>query len=514
MVDSTISQHGQVNDLKHNYSIDPKLTNEDLAPLEKQTWGSYNIFAFWMSDVHSVGGYVTAGTLFALGLSAWQVLLALVIGISLVYVFCNWVAEASQRTGTPFPVVCRGAFGIKGAAIPALIRGIIAVAWYGIQTYLASHSLVILALKLNPDLSPWADKDTHGFLGLSALGWAAFGIMWVLQALVFWRGMDSIRRFIDFCGPAVYIVMLALAVYLIKEAGWTNISFTLAENNLSGGAAFAVFVGAIALVVSYFSGPMLNFGDISRYARSGSSVRRGNFLGLPVNFLVFSILVVVTASATVPVYGELITDPVETVARLDSTTAVVLGAFTFMVATIGINIVANFIAPAFDFSNIAPRIISWRTGGMIAAVGSAFLTPWNLYNSPDTIHYTLDTLGAFIGPVFGVLVSWYWILSKRTIITDALFSSDPTGPYWYRGGWNVPALIAVAVGAVVAMTLVLVPALNPAANYSWFVGAILAAICNIALHQTTLATSGTARSYAKGNVIDADADTAKIAVEV
>ena len=133
---------------------------------------------------------------------------------------------------------------------------------------------------------------------------------------------------------------------------------------------------------------MLNFGDISRYSRSQNAVKRGNFLGLPINFLVFSLLVVITASATVPVYGRLITDPIETIAQLDSTVAIALGALTLMIATIGINIVANFIAPAFDFSNVAPSKISWRTGGMIAAVGSIFLTPWNLYNSPevDSLH--------------------------------------------------------------------------------------------------------------------------------
>lgn len=65
-------------------SYDPALTNQDLAPLKKQTWGSYNIFAFWMSDVHSVGGYVTAGSLFALGLNSWQVLISLLIGIVIV----------------------------------------------------------------------------------------------------------------------------------------------------------------------------------------------------------------------------------------------------------------------------------------------------------------------------------------------------------------------------------------------------------------------------------------------
>src|ERR1044071_3527676 len=120
---------------------DPRLTNEDLAPLKQQTWSSYNIFAFWMSDVHSVGGYVTAGSLFALGLASWQVLIALLVGIVIVYVLCNLVAKPSQQAGVPYPVVCRSPFGVLGANIPAIIRGLIAVAWYGIQTYLASAAL-------------------------------------------------------------------------------------------------------------------------------------------------------------------------------------------------------------------------------------------------------------------------------------------------------------------------------------------------------------------------------------
>ena len=152
------------------------------------------------------------------------------------------------------------------------------------------------------------------------------------------------------------------------------------------GNTLVVMLGAIALVVSYFSGPMLNFGDFARYGKSFEAVKKGNFLGLPVNFLVFSLLVVVTAAATVPVFGELLTDPVATVARIDSVTAIVLGALTFTIATIGINIVANFISPAFDFSNVSPQKISWRMGGMIAAVGSVLLTPWNLYNNPCLLY--------------------------------------------------------------------------------------------------------------------------------
>jgi NCS1 family nucleobase:cation symporter-1 len=450
---------------------DPRLTNADLAPLDRQSWGSYNIFAFWMSDVHSVGGYVTAGSLFALGLSSWQVLVSLVIGIGIVYFFCNLVAKPSQITGVPYPVICRSAFGVLGANIPAVIRGLIAVAWYGIQTYLASAALDIVLLKLFPGLMPYADVAQHGFAGLSLLGWCSFTLLWILQAAVFWTGMETIRRFIDFCGPAVYVVMFLLTGYLIYQAGWGNIDLNLGEVTHTGLDALPVMLGAIALVVSYFSGPMLNFGDFSRYGKSFRAVKRGNLLGLPVNFLVFAILVVVTASLTVPVFGELITDPVQTVARIDSTFAIVLGALTFTIATIGINIVANFISPAFDFSNVSPQRISWRAGGMIAAVGSVLITPWNLYNNPEVIHYTLETLGAFIGPLFGVLIADYYLIRKQHVVVADLFTMS--GRYFYRKGYNPPAVIATALGAVLAMVPVLWtggPGMATLSQYSWFIG--------------------------------------------
>ncbi|MEU5409045.1 NCS1 family nucleobase:cation symporter-1 [Nocardia asteroides] len=454
-------------------AYDPRLTNEDLAPLRKQSWGTYNIFAFWMSDVHSVGGYVTAGSLFALGLASWQVLAALLIGITIVYFFCNLVAKPSQVTGVPYPVICRSAFGVLGANIPAIIRGLIAVAWYGIQTFLASAALDVVLVKLFPGLAPYAVTADYGFLGLSLLGWGSYLLLWVVQACVFWRGMDSIRRFIDFCGPAVYVVMFVLCGYLIAKAGWGAIDLNLGEVTYTGWASVPVMLGAIALVVSYFSGPMLNFGDFSRYGRSFQAVRTGNLLGLPVNFLVFSLLVVITASLTVPVYGELITDPVATVARIDSTFAIVLGALTFTIATIGINIVANFISPAFDFSNVSPQRISWRAGGMIAAVGSVLITPWNLYNNPDVIHYTLEVLGAFIGPLFGVLICDYYLVRKQKVIVDDLFTMSEQGTYWYRQGYHPAAVAATVVGALVAVFPVLansLPGMHTAAQYSWFIG--------------------------------------------
>lgn len=487
-------------------SYDPRLTNEDLAPLRAQSWSSYNIFAFWMSDVHSVGGYVTAGSLFAFGLSSWQVLVSLLVGISIVYMFCNLVAKPSQMTGVPYPVICRSVFGVKGANIPAIIRGLIAVAWYGIQTYLASAALDVVLLKLWPSLAPWANVHTQGFLGLPALGWCTYAILWVAQALVFWTGMETIRKFIDFCGPAVYVVMFALTAYLISRAGWGGIKFNLGGDH-HGKSTMSLMLGAIALVVSYFSGPMLNFGDFSRYGRTFAAVKRGNFLGLPVNFLVFSVLVVVTSSLTLPIFGELITDPVQTVARIDNTFAIVLGALTFAIATVGINIVANFISPAFDFSNVSPQRITWRMGGMIAAVGSVLITPWNLYNNPDVIHYTLEILGAFIGPLFGVLIADFYLVRRQHVVIDDLFTMEKSGSYFYANGYNPPAVLATIVGAAVAVLPVLVPGsavswMPTAAQYSWFIGMGLGLVVYFVGATHSAVTETSLRGVPNGTTID------------
>lgn len=462
---------------------DPRLTNEDLAPLKRQTWGQYNIFAFWMSDVHSVGGYITAGSLFALGLSSWQVLVSLLVGIVIVQFFCNLVAKPSQATGTPYPVICRASFGVLGANIPAIIRGLIAVAWYGIQTYLASGAMLMLILHFRPDWAPYADVAQHGFVGLSSLGWASFMIMWVMQALVFWHGMEAIRKFIDWAGPAVYVVMMVLCGWLVWKAGWDNINLNLGGVKFEGWEALPVMLSAIALVVSYFSGPMLNFGDFSRYGKDFDAVKKGNFWGLPVNFLFFSLLTVATTAATLPVFGELITDPVHTVSKIDSTVAVVLGALTFITATVGINIVANFVSPAFDFSNVNPQKISWRTGGMIAAVGSIFITPWNLYNNPEVIHYTLDILGSFIGPLFGILIADYYLVRKQHVVVDDLYTLQPDGAYWYTNGYNLKAVWTMVPSALIPVMCVLVPEWRAAANYAWFIGMGLGLVIYAALHR-------------------------------
>ncbi|MGH8727396.1 MAG: NCS1 family nucleobase:cation symporter-1 [Burkholderiales bacterium] len=444
-----------------------RLYNKDLAPLKERTWGTYQIFCMWMSDVHSVGGYLFAASLFALGLAAWQVLVCLLVGIVMVMFLTNLVAKAGVDLGTPFPVVCRLSFGVLGANIPAIIRGVIAVAWYGIQTYVASKALIVVVLKFFPQFTPY---EQVYFLGLSYMGWFAFMTMWFFQFVVFYGGMKTITHFIDWAGPGVYVVMFLLAGWIVYKAGWENINFTLADVKYTGWAAFWQMMVAIALVVSYFSGPMVNFSDFSRFAYNMGAVKKGNFWGHPVNYLAFAIVTVITTSGTMSVFGQYIHDPVEIVARIDSTTAAVIGAATFLIATIGINIVANFVGPAYAFSSVAPKHITFIGGGMITAIAAMFVMPWHLFNTPVVIHYTLGTLGAAIGPLYGILVADYAVVKHAHLFPDELFSDKPTGHYWYKDGYNPVAIKSLIAGSLAGMLFVFIPALQVLSAFSWFIG--------------------------------------------
>lgn len=462
------------NDADYNSSYSPRLTNSDLAPTKTQSWSWYNIFSFWMSDVHSMGGYVVAASFFTLGLASWQVLLCLLAGICIVQLCANLVAKPSQMAGVPYAVISRQAFGVFGANIPAVIRGLIAFAWYGIQTYLAANALMLVGLKFWPSL---ASLTVGHFLGLSHLGWICFGIMWTLQAMVFWHGMNAIKRFIDIAGPAVYVVMMALAGWILWQTGFDGISFTLASKNLTAGQQTWEMITATALVVSYFSGPLLNFGDFSRYGKNMQEIRRGNRWGLPFNFLLFSVVTVIIVSGSQSLFGKMIVDPIETVSHVGNSVAMAIGLLTMITATIGINIVANFVSPAFDFSNCAPQKISFRAGGMIAAVGSVLLTPWNLFQSPELIHYTLDVLGSFIGPLFGILLADFYLIKGGKVAVDDLFSVSPRGQYWYKNGFNPKAIAALLPSVGLCLLISFTPALHEVANFSWFIGAFLGAGC-------------------------------------
>jgi NCS1 family nucleobase:cation symporter-1 len=226
----------------------------------------------------------------------------------------------------------------------------------------------------------------------------------------------------------------------------------------------------MSLVVAYFSTLLLNFCDFSRFAPSRKAVWLGNFWGLPVNFTAFSVVSVLVTAGTITLFGSAITDPVLIVARIPNTFVLILGALTFAVATIGINIVANFVSPAYDLANVAPKYIDFKRGGLIAAIGALVVLPWNIYANPVAINYFLGGLAAFLGPLFGIIIVDYYLIKRQQVDVDAMFKAGPQSPYWYSGGLNLRAVLAFVVGAAISAVLALVSMFNAIAPFSWFIG--------------------------------------------
>ena len=463
---------------------DTRLVNEDLAPVRgaQKTWSSYSVFAMWMSDVHSVGGYTFAASLFLLGLSGWQVLVALIVGIGIVNVLMNWIGKPSQQHGIPFPVMARVSLGVMGANFAAVIRGVVGIVWYGVQTYFASKAVATLVLVFFPSAA--ALHDTV-FLRLDLLGWGSFLFMWFFQLLIFQRGMEAIRKFIDFCGPAVYVVMFLLMGWIIWKAGWDALDLTLSDKVLTGAESWLAMGSAILLVVSYFAALLLNFGDFSRYAKSERDMKVGNFLGLPVNFILFAIIVVVVTAGSAKVFGgQMIMDPIEIVSKIDNKWAVVLGSVTFIIATMGINIVANFVSPAYDIANLFPRHIDFKKGGLIASILAVLVCPWIFVDSPKAITVFVSVFGAVLAPMFGVMVADFYLLKKQVIDVDQLYTMAPGGRYHYDGGWNKVGLGALGIASVISIGWEFCTQLLhvlPENNFGWVIGAVAGAVIYMAM---------------------------------
>jgi nucleobase:cation symporter-1, NCS1 family len=468
---------------------DPSLYNEDLAPLAhaKRKWGWFEIFNVWSNDIQSLFGYTLAATLFiSSGLNGWWVFAGIVLAGIVVMGLVNLTGRPSVKYGVPYPVMARAAMGVRGANFPAMVRGIVAIFWYGVQTYFASTAVAMAIYAI------FGGAGGGTFLGMSFVDWLAYAIVCGFQVYLFLRGIDWITRFLNFAGPFVYAVMILLALYIWYAAGnqlFTQLGaiFTPAEGE--GGGAMA-FLGVVGTMIAYFSAVVLNYGDFARFVRSDGQMRFGNLMGLPVSLAIFSFLAMFTTAGTVAIFGEALTNPADIVGRVDNLFLTLLAAVTFFLATVGINLVANFIPPAYDLANLAPARISARIGGMITA-GIAFFIGalWVSFISTVGIAAFVDTLGAVLAPLYGILVADYYLVRRQKLNLPEMFSARPGGTYYYDAGWNRKALTAFGIAAVFSIATVWIPALAALTGFAWLIGAILGGALHVYLMRDAAAAA-------------------------
>ena len=456
----------------------PGLYNEDLAPAKERNWGPFSIFNVWTSDVHSLWGYYLAASLFLLCGSFLNFVIAIGLGSLVIFVLMNLIGYAGEKTGVPYPVLARASFGVWGANLAAMVRAVVACFWYGAQTAAASGAMVALLIRSEGMLE--FHKTTH-VLGHSGLEVICYVVIWALQLLIIQRGMETVRKFQDWAGPAVWVAMLILAIGLCVKAGGFSFDHgipmsVLLEKTKDAGVSgepgsFWALMAVGATWVTYFAALYLNFCDFSRYAKNKDAVRTGNLWGLPVNLIAFSLVAGVTTIAAFKVYGEVLLHPEQISAKFDSWVLALIAALTFAVATLGINVVANFVSAAFDISNTFPKQISFKKGGFIAAGIALVLYPFAPWEGNAA--QFVNAIGSTMGPLLGIILVDYYIIAKGNYNIQALYQEH--GEYRYEGGWNINALVATGIGAIFSTLLPTFTNLLPAwwNTYGWFFGVLI-----------------------------------------
>ena len=474
-----------------------KLYNKDLAPTpsSEKKWGWFEIFNVWANDVQSLFGYTLAASLFlASGLNGWAVFLALILAGFFIMWLVNLSGKPSVKHGIPYPVFARVSMGVFGANFPAMARGLVAMFWYGAQTYAASTAVALLITAIT------GMEGEVMFLGMTGVMWVSFIFVSVFQVYLFWQGVDLVRRFLNFAGPAVYVVMIVLMLAIWAKAGGgllSEVGEIFSGGERSGGfeglGSFGAFLAVFSIMVGYFAAVVINFGDFARFVKNESEMKKGNLWGLVGNVIFFSFITLMITGGTIAIFGEYIAQPTEMVAKVDNLLLTIVAAFAFFAATVGINMVANFIPPAYDLANLIPSKINFRIGGLITAIfGFIIGGMWVAVITQMGMFPFVNTLGAILAPVFGIMITDYYIIKKQKLDVDDLFSDSASGRYHYNGGFNGKAMLAwllsgyVAVGSVWPNILVLglgdfFANLGGGGGYAWMIGAALGAVIHLAI---------------------------------
>ena len=474
---------------------DSKLCNDDLAPVPaaQRRWGALSFASLWISMAACIPTYMLASSLISGGMNWWEAVLTIFIANLIVLIPMILNAHAGTLYGIPFPVYCRAAFGTWGANIPALLRALVACGWFGIQSWIGGEAIY----KICTVILHLAPAPATNWLGITGGQFLCFLLFWSINMWVVWRGIDTIRWLLNIKAPLLIALGLLLLAWAYRTAGGFGPILSQPSQFEPGqpqaGKFFAYFFPALTGMIGFWATLSLNIPDFSRYAKSQRDQVIGQALGLPATMALYAFIGVAVTSATTIIFGKTIWDPVEVLTRFQNPAVLVLAMVALCIATLGTNIAANVVSPANDFAHLAPKKISFRTGGFITGIVGVIMMPWKLVADPTGYIFTwLIAYSALLGPIGGILIADYFVWRKRKLNLAALYQT--TGEYQYSHGISWVAIIALITGALPSLPGFLVnikilaatsvpPALTNLYNYAWFIGFGLAFTVYLALRR-------------------------------
>ena len=420
----------------------------DMAPVPRaaRRWGMRDMAVLWISMSACVPTYMLASGMIDQGMNWWQAVATIFLGNLIVLVPMVLNAHAGTKYGIPFPVYCRASFGILGANVPALLRALVACGWFGIQAWIGGWAIYKILVKFTPG---WEALPALPIIDINAAQLGCFLLFWAINMVVVYKGIESIRLLLNIKAPLLIGLGIALLVWAYLAANGFGPMLAkpsaFAAGGPKAGQLWPFFFAALTANVGFWATLSLNIPDFSRFAYSQRDQMLGQALGLPTTMALFSFIGVAVTSATIVIYGETIWDPVVVLSKFSHPVVLVVAMLALCIATLATNIAANVVSPANDFAHVWPRVISFRVGGFITGLIGILIQPWRLVEDPSGyIFKWLVAYSALLGSVGGVLIADYFAIRRARLDLAGLYKKD--GPYWYSGGFNPIAMLALALG--------------------------------------------------------------------
>jgi nucleobase:cation symporter-1, NCS1 family len=452
--------------MESGIQFESSLYNKDLAPVppEKRTWGIYNYASLWVAMSVCIPTYMLASGLIAGGMSWKQAIVTILLGNVIVLIPMLLNAHAGAKYGIPFPVFVRASFGVRGANVPAVLRAVVACGWFGIQAWIGGQAIYSMLQILYP-------AAVNKALGM----WVCFFAFWLLNIAVIWRGIDMIKFLEGVSAPFMLGVGLLLLWWMTQKAGGLGPVLSGPSKFKTTSDFLHFFIPSLTGMVGFWATVALNIPDFTRYAKSQKSQIVGQAIGLPPAMTLYAFIGVAVTSASAVLFGEAIWDPVLLLQRFRQPLVASIALVALLIATLNTNVAANVVSPSNDFSNLNPRLISFRTGGLITGFAGLAMMPWKLLTDFNSyIFGWLVGYSGLLGPIAGVMITDYFFIRKTDLDVPSLYQRN--GIYEYRKGMNPIAMFSLLAGIVVALGGLIVPSMRWLYDYAWFVGFAVAAV--------------------------------------
>ena len=468
------------------------LSNWDLVTVNPnyKTWNWKDLFCFWGVNIQSVIAFSLIASLYIIyDLNALVVFFGTILGSFLVYLFSNFIGKPSQKFGLPFTVLLRSSLGFRGAKYFGLLRGLVGIFMFGVQTYFLSKAfgylIRILIFSIDSSL---LNKDIFlvFLLGIDIIDWISFTIVIIFQTLMFSVGMNYNKRLINYSAITVYVGMIIFFFgVLLSDVKLTSQAFIelLDYKNFFDIENIFPLLTVTGTIFAYFSIMITSFGDFSRYVKNEDELTKGNLslIGNLIIFSIFSVFIVVGSDVFLNLrfldLNSILTSPTDIIGKFDNTSITVIAIFFIIIASASTNMVANFIPSQYSLINFMPNSLNLKSVSyVISIVGFLVGIFWLSVLSQIGILSLVDTFSCFFGPLFGLMIADYYLIRSKTISNKDIYSTEKSSIYYFSNGWHMKGCYSLLIGFIFSASTIWNPNLMFLQSFAWIIGAIVTLI--------------------------------------